>query len=186
MNDRHLVALLLRRAESALARIEETYGRRLYAIAMNILADPRDAEETVNDTYLALWNTIPPAQPNPLSAYAYRIVKNIAMTRLRRETAQRRDSRYLVSLDELAECVGRETLEDALRTKELGRAINAFLGTVSKENRILFLRRYWFGDSISQIAQNFGYSENTVSVRLSRTRSKLKAYLLEEGLYESL
>ena len=184
MDDRHLVALLLRRAESALTQIEETYGRRLYAIAMNILADPRDAEEAVNDTYLALWNTVPPAQPDPLSAYACRILKNIAMTRLRRERARCRDSRYLVSLDELAECVGRETLEDTVRIKALGQAINAFLGTVSRENRVIFLRRHWFGDSIPEIARNFGYTENTVSVRLSRTRSKLKAYLIKEGLYE--
>ena len=184
MNDRHIVALLLRRAESALTRIEETYGRRLYAMAMNILGSPRDAEEAVNDTYLALWNTIPPAQPDPLSAYAYRIVKNIALTRLRRERAARRDSSYQVSLEELAECVSRESLEDTVHAKALGRAINAFLGTIPKENRIIFLRRHWYGDSISDIAALVGLSENTVSVRLTRTRNKLKAYLQKEGLYE--
>lgn len=186
MEDRHIVALLLRRAESALKLVEEKYGRRLYAMAMNILGSSLDAEEAVNDTYLALWNTIPPAEPDPLSAYTYRVVKNIALTRLRRETAQRRDSRYLVCLDELAECVGRENLEDTVQARDLGRAINGFLGTLSKENRIIFLRRHWFGDSIPDIADRLGFSENTVSVRLSRTRSKLKEYLLKEGLYEKL
>lgn len=184
MDDRHIVALLLRRAESALEIIEEKYGRRLYAIAMNILGDSRDAEETVGDTYLALWNAIPPEQPDPLCAYAYRVAKNIALTRLRNDRAARRYSGYTVSLDELAECVGQQDLEQTLDAAELSRAINEFLGTLSRENRVLFLRRYWFGDSVRELAQALGVRENTVSVRLNRIRGKLKQHLLKEGLYE--
>lgn len=186
MDDRKIVALLLRRAESALKLIEEKYGSRLYAMAMNILGNPRDAEEAVNDTYLALWNAIPPEEPDPLSAYAYRVARNISLTRLRHERAERRNGGYSLCLDELVNCIGRESLEDVIRAKDLGRAINAFLGTLSKENRVIFLRRHWFGDSIPEIARGLGLSENTVSVRLSRTRSKLKDYLLKEGLYERI
>lgn len=180
MEDKHIVKLLLQRVEAALAVVEAQYGRRLYAIAMNILGDDRDAQECVNDTYLALWNNIPPEKPDPLSAYACRISRNLAYARLRGTLAQKRNSRYDLSLEELAECIGESSLEDTLSARELGQAINRFAASLSRENRVIFLRRHWFGDSVRDIAADLGLDEGAVSTRLSRIRSKLKAKLIKE------
>lgn len=184
MEDRHIIALLFQRAETALEAMEESYGARLLAIAVNILGDTRDAQECVNDTYLALWNSIPPEKPDPLCAYAYRVARNTAYSRLRSRQAKKRSGGYDLSLDELAECIGTHTLEDRINEQELGQAINRFLGTLSRENRVIFLRRHWFGDSVKDIARSLGMEESTVSARLSRTRSKLKAYLQKEELID--
>lgn len=148
---------------------------------MNILGSRQDAEECVNDTYLAIWNVIPPQRPDPLPPYIYRTGRNIALKRLRDNSAQKRNSAYDASLDELAFCIPVGTLEETLDARALGQAIDRFLDTVSQESRVIFLRRYWFGDSIKEIAKGLGMQENTVSVHLSRTRSKLKDYLTEEG-----
>ena len=149
---------------------------------MNILGNSHDAEECVNDTYLALWNAIPPAKPDPLAGYVMHTGRNLALKKRRENTAQKRDNRYDLSLDELAEALSGGTLEEITEAKELGRAIDRFLDTLNKENRILFLRRYWFGDSVQTIAKMRGMSENSVSVRLNRIRSKLRTYLIEEEL----
>ena len=108
--------------------------------------------------------------------------RNLALKKLRENTAQKRDSRYDLSLDELAEALSGGTLEEIVEAQELGRAIDCFLDTLNKENRILFLRRYWFGDGIQTIAKMRGMTENSVSVRLNRIRSKLRNYLIQEGL----
>lgn len=182
MDDSKIIALLWARAENAIEALAQKYGPRLYGIARNILGDHHDAEECVNDTYLALWNTIPPQNPDPLIAYACRISRNTALTRLRNDSAQRRCSEYDLSLDELSGCISAPSLEETLDARTLGKAINAFLGTVSQDSRIIFLRRYWFGDSVKEIAQALSMTENAVSVRLNRTRNKLKAYLIKEGI----
>ena len=179
MDDRAIIKLLFDRAEAAIDALAQRFGRCLHQIAMNILCSTRDAEECVNDTYLALWNTIPPAQPDPLSAYACRVCRNTALKRLRRENAQKR-SAYEVSLDELAGCIPDKTA-GILDTRELGQAIDRYLATLSKENRILFLRRYWFGDSIRDLTRLMGIRENALSVRLSRIRAGLKEHLSKEG-----
>jgi RNA polymerase sigma-70 factor (ECF subfamily) len=179
MEDRQILKLFLARAEGAIDALANALGKQLHAMAKNILSDPQDAEECVNDTYLALWDAIPPAEPDPLSAYAFRVCRNTALKRLRSKTAQKR-SGYEVSLEELAECIP-DASADTLDARELGRAINHYLATLSKENRILFLRRYWFGDSIPALAQLLGIRENTASVRLSRIRAGLKFHLSKEG-----
>lgn len=184
MDDSRIITLLWQRAQTGLSALAEKYGPRLYTTAKNITGDHHTAEECVNDTYLALWNTIPPQRPDPLIAYALRITRNIALKRLRDDHAQCRRSDYDISLDELAECIGNTSLEETVRQRELGRLINRFLGTVSRDQRDLFLRRYWFGDSIKDLSAAFHIPENTVSVRLSRIRGKLKAFLTQEGYYE--
>ena len=146
----------------------------------NILADAQDAEECANDTYLGVWNSIPPNRPEPLRPYVCRIGRNIALNRLRSNTAQKR-SGYELSLDELSGCISAPNQDDGLA---LGRAIDAWLDTLNKENRAIFLRRYWFGDSVKDIATALHMKENAVSVRLSRLRDSLKAYLIKEGYYE--
>lgn len=181
MEDRHIIKLLFDRAETAIDALASKFGKRLHATAMHILGDPQDAEECVNDTYLALWNTIPPQQPDPLSAYTYRIGRNTALKRLRSNTAQKRNSSYDLCMEELAQCLSGSTLEETLDTRELGRAINAFLDTQSRESRIIFLRRYWFGDSVKEVAAALGMQQNAVSVRLSRIRNALAHYLNKEG-----
>lgn len=183
MEDNKIVALFWQRSEDALRALAEKYGHRLQRLAENILFNEADAQECVNDTYLAAWNTIPPQRPEPLSPYLLRLCKNIAVSRLRGITAQKR-SGYEISLMELEEAIGADTLEATVSSRELGRAIDTFLDTLDKKNRIIFLRRHWYGDSVGQIAKDLSLTESNVSVRLHRTRQKLKTYLTEEGLYE--
>ena len=184
MEDKKILELLWNRAEAALEALAKKFGRRLLYTAMNILGNPQDAEEAVNDTYMALWNTIPPEKPDPLAGYVHRTGRNVALNKRRHLTAQKRNSQYDVSLDELAGILPAPSFEDLLDARALGQAIDRFLDTIHRENRILFLRRYWFGDSVKELAHTFGMSENTVSVRLSRIRTQLKAYLIEkEGFF---
>lgn len=183
MEDRQIIALLFDRSEQAIQALSEKFGHRLQRLARNILPNPWDAEECVSDTYLALWNTIPPQKPDPLAPYALRICKNIAVSRLRSSLANKR-SGYEIALDELSEAIGSQSLEEAISARELGRAIDRFLDTLNTENRVIFLRRYWYGDSIADIAQRVSLSENTVYVRLSRSRDKLRQHLKKEGYYE--
>ncbi len=181
MEDRHIIQLLFDRAEAAIDALAQKFGPRLFACAMNILGDHRDAQECVNDTYLALWNTIPPQRPDPLSAYTYRVGRNTALKRLRENTAQKRNNAYDLSLDELAGCIPDRAFEDALDARALGRAIDKYLDIVSKDSRIIFLRRHWFGDSVADIAAAMGMTQNAVSVRLHRVRDGLKDHLNKEG-----
>jgi len=181
MDDRHIIKLLFSRTEQAIEALANAYGKRLYSIARNILGSDRDAEECVNDTYLALWNAIPPEEPDPLCAYAYRVGRNIALKRLRSNTAAVRRADYDLSLDELADCIPAGDLWERMEARELGSLLNRFLDGQSKENRIVFVRRYWFGDSVKNIARGLGLKERTVSARLSRTRAALKDYLNKEG-----
>ena len=181
MEDRQIISLLWDRAEAAIDALRGKFGKRIYATAMNILGDRRDAEEAESDTYLALWNAIPPAHPEPLCAFVYRIGRNAALYILRRRSAQKRSS-YEVCLDELAQVLEGNSMEDHLDARLLGSAIDRFLGTLSQENRVLFLRRYWFGDDIPTLARDTGMRQGTVSVRLHRVREQLKDYLIKEGI----
>ena len=180
MDDKAIIAGLTARIEDTLTILAQRFDRSLQHLAMNILGNSHDAQECVNDTYFALWNSIPPAKPDPLAGYVMRTGRNLALKKLRENTARKRDSRYDLSLDELAEALSGGTLEEIVEVQELGRAIDRFLDTLNKENRILFLRRYWFGDSVRSIAKMRGMTENSVSVRLNRIRSKLRNYLTEE------
>lgn len=184
MDDRKIISLLWERAEQALSALAARFGTGLHRMAMNILGDHSDAEEAVNDTYLALWNTIPPQKPDPLTAYVYRVGKNTALKKYRENTAQKRDSRYDLSLDELSECVAGATLEEQLDARLLGCAIDRFLSLQTRQSRILFLRRYWFGDSVKELAALYSLSPGSISVRLSRLRNELRAYLTKEGFFE--
>lgn len=183
MEDKQLITMLWQRNQDAISALVEIYGHRLQRLAQNVLSSEPDAQECVNDTYLAVWNSIPPRRPEPLSPYVMRLCKNIAISRLRAETAQKR-SGYQLSLQELEEAIGMDTLEQTISSRELGRAIDGFLDTLSRENRVIFLRRHWHGDSVADIARKLDMSESSVSVRLHRVRQKLKTYLIKEGLYE--
>ena len=183
MEDREILTLLFTRNEQAIAALAAKFGHRLQRLAGNILPTAQDTEEAVSDTYLAVWNTVPPHNPDPIAPYILRICKNISVSRLRSLTAQRR-SAYEVALDELADTIGRNTLEQILDVRALGRVIDRFLDTVSKTDRVIFLRRYWYGDRVKTIARLVGMTENAVSVRLNRLRSSLRDILVKEGYYE--
>lgn len=185
MDDRAIIRLLFDRAEEAISAMADKFGRRLKSLALNILGSFRDAEECVSDTYLSVWNAIPPKNPDSLTGFVYRTGRNQALKRLRNQAAQKRNDRYDLSLDELAGCIPGPALEERVLAMELGLAIDAFLAEQSRENRILFLRRYWFGDSVRDIAGAFGMKENAVSVRLSRIRGNLRTYLIEEGYVDA-
>lgn len=183
MDDKEIIRLLFARAEEALDALAQKFGSGVRRLARNILPSPQDAEEAVSDTWVAIWNAIPPASPDPLAPYVYRVCRNTALNRLRHESARKR-SAYEVSLDELSDALAGPGLEETLEARELGQAIDRWLDTQSRENRVIFLRRYWFGDSIRDIAAMTGLRENAVSVRLNRLRKKLKDHFIKEGYYE--
>lgn len=183
MEDKQIIQLLFARAENAISELSKRFGKQLYRIAYNIFRNHSDAEECINDTYFALWNAIPPVSPNPLAPYVYRTGRNTALKRLHRDTAQKRNSNYDISLEELNGCLPGEDMEQIIDARELGRSIDKFLEKQSKIGRYIFIRRYWYGDSIGIIANDLDMKENAVSVRLNRMRNRLKAYLKKEGYY---
>lgn len=183
MDDDAIIALFFERSERAVPELAQKYGRACERLSRNILRDRRDAEECVNDAYLGMWNSIPPQRPSPLAAYLCRVVRNLAVKRYRANTAAKRDSRYDVALEELEGCLpSRDSAEDAAAADRLAEAFNGFLGTLDRENRVLFVRRYWFSDSLRDLAREFGMTEHNASVRLARIRVKLKGYLETEGV----
>ena len=184
MTDQSIIGLLFQRSEQAIEHMARRFGPRLLQTARNILDTLQDAEECVSDTYLAVWNAIPPRRPDPLSGFVYKTGRNLALKRLRHETAAKRNQRYDLSLEELSGCIPDRAMEETVSARALGKAIDRFLDTIPRDSRTIFLRRYWFGDSVRDIAGNMGYSENTVSVRLNRIRNKLRTYLEQEGFLD--
>lgn len=183
MDDSKIIELFFERSEQAIVELSKKYGNTCRRLSTNILKDSRDAEECVNDAYLGAWNSIPPEKPNPLLAYICRIVRNLSIKRYHKNTAKKRNSYYDVALDEIEGCLSMgATVEDELDAKELTALIDTFLDSLDKENRVLFVRRYWFSDSVTDIARQLGLSSHTVTVRLSRTRQRLKRYLSEKGV----
>ena len=180
MDDRQIIALFYERSEQAITELSKKYGDLCFKIAINILSDPQDAEECVNDAYLGAWNSIPPQNPTPLRAYLCRIVRNLALKRLRTNTALKRGSRVEVSLSELENCLPDNSFDEQLSAKELTAQLNAFLSTLHRDDRVMFLKRYWFAEPLSEIAKTFGITEHNASVRLSRIRKKLHQYLNKE------
>ena len=186
MDDKQIIKDLFCRAERGIESLAHRFGKQLYRMARNICESDRDAEECVNDTYLALWNAIPPASPDPLTPYVYRTGRNIALKHLRASTAEKRNASYDLSLDELEDCLPDRDPDRELDARAIGRAIDRFLSLQSRDARVIFLRRYWFGDSVKAIAEALGKSQSGVSVHLNRTRGKLKEFLIKEGFsYEA-
>ena len=185
MDDKQIIRLFFARAEEAIYVLKERFGSTLYKIAMNILANHNDAEETTNDTYLAVWNAIPPKEPEPLAPYVYRTGRNMALKRLEHLSAEKRNNSYDVSLDELGACLpdNDEGPEQAVIIQEIADSINNFLEQDTDINRYIFMRRYWYGDSVEDIAKAVNMKSGAVSVRLNRIRTKLKDQLIKEGYY---
>ena len=154
LDDSKIIDLFYERSEQAIIELSQKYGSVCTKVANNILNDVRDTEECVNDAYLGAWNTIPPQRPNPLLSYVCRIVRNLAIKKYHANTAAKRNSSYDVALDELENCFPASTsVEDEFNAGEIARSIDRFLETLDKENRIMFVRRYWHSDSIADLRQ---------------------------------
>ena len=184
MTDEEIVELYFSRNQTALSATAERYGGFLRAVSVNILHNGRDAEECVNDAYLGAWNAIPPARPSPLLPYIAKIVRNVSLNAYWKKAAAKRNSRYTVALEELEACFAdSKTVETEIEAREFARILGAFLDTLSPENRVIFLRRYWFADGYREIAALLGLSEKAVSVRLTRIRGKMRRYLQEREVF---
>lgn len=184
MDDSAVIELFFARSEQAIRELDEKYGKVCRRLSYNILHSRQDAEECVNDAYLGAWEAIPPARPDPLPAFLYRIVRNLSLTRYHADrTAKRGGGSYAAALEELEDCLASpRTVERELEERELVRLIEDFLDTLSPANRVLLMRRYWFSDSYGEIAARTGLSEKNVSVRLSRIRKELRHYFEERGI----
>lgn len=181
MQDEQILELFWQRSERAIHEAKCRFGAMCQGIAWNLLRNEEDVEECLSDTWHTLWQTIPPERPERLGAYTAGITRNLSMKRLTRRSAGKR-AFLTVSFEELSECVpSGETVEQVLEGRELTRVLEEFLWTLDPESRNMFLRRYWFFDSIRQIAQRFGASEGKVRTRLYRIRKDLKVYLAKEA-----
>ncbi len=181
MNDETLVARIYARDESAVGEAEARYAACCLAIARNVLPDRRDAEECLSDALLAAWNSIPPARPANLKTYLGKLIRDAAVDRWRKNHAAKRSAPAIVPLEELEELIGKNEIDAALEEAELSRRLSAFLRTRREAERIVFLRRYWYYDSIEQICNRYGFGKSKVTVSLKRTRDKLAEHLKKEG-----
>ena len=184
MEDNAIIDLYWARSENAISQTAVKYGGYCYAIAYHILESPEDSEESVNDTYLAAWNTMPPKRPSALSAFLGKITRYISLDRWKRRSASKRGGgQTTLALEELEECVsGGEDPEEHLARKELLALVNRFLEGLPEPERRVFVCRYWYLDSIADIAQRYDFTESKVKTTLHRTRQKLSRQLEKEGM----
>ena len=180
LDDEEIVELFLKRSEQAIQELDAKYGKSCYKLAFNIVNSKRDAEECVNDAYLGAWNAIPPARPTPLLPYILKIVRNVSLKAYWRKESSKRNSTYTVAMEELEACIAdKNNVEDMIEAKELASIIESFLDTLTVKERVIFMRRYAYVDTYSDIAKRVGISEKNVSVRLALIRKKMKKYLIE-------
>lgn len=183
MDDNTIIQLYWDRSEQAIAETDTKYGTYCYSIAYNILTNREDAEESVSDTYMAAWKAMPPRRPSILSSFLGKITRHLSIDRWRSRNAYKRGGgEIILALEELGDCVsGEESAEGVLLRKELAARINRFLDALPEVERSVFLCRYWYVDSIADIAEHFGFTQSKVKTMLSRTREKLKKMLEKEG-----
>ena len=182
MNDNEIIQLFFTRNEDAIQQTADRYGASLMRLSENILRNREDAQECVNDTYLKAWDTIPPTRPQRFFAYLAKICRYFAFDRLDWNNAAKRKAEVVALTQEMEECIPGTWLGAELTTAEISSLIGDFLRKQPTDNRMIFVRRYWYGDSISEIALRYEISQNAVMMRLSRTRTKLAAYLKKEGI----
>lgn len=182
MEDERIVELYWERNENAIRETEMKYGKYCYVVAYNILHSHEDSDECVNDTWNGAWNAMPPEKPTKLQGFLARITRNIAISRYRYDSAQKRGAEVESAIDEYWECIpNREaSIEDEFVMKQ---AIDGFLASLDTKARVIFMRRYWYSMSVKAIADSMRLSESHVSVILHRTRNKFKDYLTKEGIF---
>jgi RNA polymerase sigma-70 factor (ECF subfamily) len=183
MEDYQIIDMYWQRDESAITETDRKYGAYCRNIADNILQNKEDSEECVNDTWLKVWNSIPPTKPGNFRMYLAKIIRNLSFNKYNANVAKKRGGGEMtLVLEELAESIADNTdVEKAYEAKELGVCIRKYVGTLPKRERNIFVRRYFFVDSAKEIAERYGLTENNIMVILSRTRKDLKKYLQKEG-----
>lgn len=184
MEDAGIIELFFERSEQGIRELDIKYGKACRKLSYNIVNDRQDAEECVNDAYLGAWNAIPPVKPDPLLTYICKIVRNISLNLYHRKEAAKRSSHYTIAMEEIEACIAAtNAVEAEIEAVELAHIIERFLDTLTVENRVLFMRRYWFSDSCRDIAGFMRLTEKNVSVRLTRIREKLRQYLIEREVF---
>ena len=184
IDDEKIIEMFFERSEKGIRELDIKYGAICHNLSYNIVNNRQDAEECVNDAYLGAWNAIPPVHPKPLLSYIVKIVRNISLKIYWRKEAAKRSGHYKIALEEIEACIAdQKTVEDEIEARELARIIEDFLDTLTVENRVIFMRRYWFSDSYKDIAELVGLSEKNISVRLTRIRKKMKQYLIEREVF---
>ena len=185
MEDNRIVDLYWSRSENAISETMTKYGKYCYSIAFNILSNEEDAKESVNDTYMSAWNSMPPHRPTVLSTFLGKITRRLSIDKWRTKNAGKRGGgEVALALDELSDCVpARNNVELEVETAELATIINDFLRTIPLVERRVFICRYWYLDPIPSICQQFGFTDSKIKSMLYRTRKKLLIYLKKEGGY---
>lgn len=184
MNDAAIIELFWKRSESAITETSEKYGRFCHSISYNILQNEQDVEECLNDTWLGAWNTIPPKRPSAFSIFLGKITRNLSLDKYRKYHAEKRFmTRTAEVLDELEECIScSDNVSDWLEEAYLTECIENFLYAITPEKRNIFIRRYWYLDSIKEISEDYGISESKTALVLFRMRAQLKMILEKEGV----
>lgn len=182
MEDSEIIEMLNCRNEQAIAEMKQKYEKLCFHTAGKILSQREDIEECVSEAYFAVWNSVPPKEVRDLRLYLCRVVKNSAVNRLGYNTAQKRSFDFSLSLEELADCIPDSAdIEDSVTYSMLGAAVSRFLRTENDKNRRIFIRRYWYCNTVEEIAEMYSISQKSIAVKLFRTRKKLKIFLQKEG-----
>lgn len=183
MNDEKIIELYFQRNENAISETALKYGKMIKAITYNILKNKQDSEECENDTYRIVWEKIPPASPAYFSVYLGRIARNTAFDRYDYNNAAKRNSELAIELSEIENCISSPGgVEASVESKQLAEHISNFLREINHIKRNVFIRRYWYSESISDIADEYGFSESKVKSMLMRTRKDLKKYFEKRGI----
>ena len=183
MEDQLIIGMFFERSEKAISELMNKYGRRCKTLSLGILGNESDAEECVNDAYLAVWNAIPPTKPDSLGAYVAKITRNLAISRYRKNVATKRNAKYDACVEELEEILcSNETVESTILQGELKGAVNRFLETLDRKDRMIFVERFWYCRECPEIARELGKNKNYVNVRLHRIKERLKKFLMTEEL----
>lgn len=183
MEDAKIIDLFWARSEDAIAQTDVVYGRKLNTLANNILRNQEDAEESVSDTYMQTWNTIPPHRPKYFFVFLASICRHLSLNKLDWKMAAKRNAEVVSLTEEMERCIPDTGHDRTMEAREMGKILDAFLESLPKESRLIFLRRYWYVDTIAEIAQRYGMTESKVKMQLSRTKGKLAAYLEKEGVF---
>lgn len=183
MEDAKILDLYFARDEDAIRETDTVYGKRLHTLAKNILQNREDAEESVNDTYAEVWKSIPPRRPKYFFAFLASICRHLSLNRVDWKQAAKRRAQVVPLTEEMENCIPDAVHERQMEAKELGRLLDLFLESLPKDSRLIFLRRYWYVDSVPEIAARYGMTESKVKMQLSRTKEKLRLFLEQEGIY---
>ena len=183
MDDKMIIDLFFSRSENALSELERKYGISMQSISYNILKNREDAEECVNEAYMSLWNAIPPERPEPLFAFASRVVRNISLNRYKHNKAKKRGGGFDIALEEIADIIPSEQgVEAECENNEIREALNDYLATLSSENLYIFMRRYWYMEDVRDISRAMNISDQAVYLRIDRMKKKLNKFLEKRGV----